>query len=63
MSKSDWDFFNCSEDHEIEYVSSLYTNKKEVKNFIIEKCEDGTINNWKHEELYKFLEENGFRKA
>lgn len=62
MSKNDWDYFNCSEDYEIDYVSNLYEDKRKVKEFIIQKCSNGTIKNWTHEELYEFLEKNGFTK-
>ncbi len=62
MPKSDWKYFNCSEDYEINYVSGLYEKTKEVKEFIKKKCEDGTINDWTHKELYDFLDEKGFTK-
>jgi len=62
MGKSDWEYFNCSEDHEVDYVSSLYKNPTAVKEFIEEKCSDGTINNLTHSELYKLLDDNGFKK-
>lgn len=59
---SDWDLFNCSEDWEFRYVSELYEDPDEVRDFLEEKCDDGTINRWTHKELYDFLKKNGFKK-
>lgn len=63
MSTRDAKYFNCSEKHEADYVSGLYTDREGVKNFLKEKCKDGTIKYWTHEKLHAFLEENGFKRA
>ena len=59
---SDHKHFNCSERHEIQYVSSLYKDKtnKTVKEFLEEKCKSQEINYSTHDEVYKILEKNGF---
>ena len=62
MSKSDWEFFNCSEEWESGYVRSLYTDPQAVKAFLKEKCDSKEINNSTHEEVYKLLKDAGFRK-
>ncbi|WP_156877392.1 hypothetical protein [Psychrilyobacter atlanticus] len=46
MSKSDWEFFYCSE----------------VKEFIEKECLLGNINHMTHKNLYELLEKNGFIK-
>lgn len=62
MGKRDAKFFNCSEAHEIKYVSSLYEDSEAVMEFIKQKCKDKTIHYWTHDKLYAFLEENGYKK-
>jgi len=59
---SDNKFFNCSEEHELTYVSNLYAEKTEVYLFLKEKCGDGTIKYLSHEDLYALLKENGYTK-
>ena len=63
MSK-EYDEFNCSQDHEYRYVSSLYNNKsnKTVREFLEEKCESDEIYNSTHAEVYALLEANGFTR-
>lgn len=57
MPKSDWDYFNCSEKYEIEYVSNLYPgNEKKVKDFLIKNCNNGTIKNFTHSQVYDLIE-------
>ena len=56
--------FNCSQEHEFTYVASLYNDKptKTVKDFLKEKCKSNEIKNSKHKEVYKLLEDNGFKR-
>lgn len=63
MSNRDAKFFNCSEEHEINYVAGKYKDKEKVKEFIKAKCKDKTIHYWTHDKLAALLEENGFEKA
>lgn len=51
----DDNFFNCSEDHELDYIASLYTNKEIVKDFLVEKCKDKTINYSTRKEVYELI--------
>jgi hypothetical protein len=61
MSKEN-EYFNCSEDYENEYVSSLYVKKEKVSETLTTWCENGTIKNTKHSELYVMLEKAGYTK-
>lgn len=49
-------YFNCSQQHEIDYVAGLYKEKEKVRNFLITKCKDGTIKNNTHKEVYQLIE-------
>lgn len=60
MADKDSKYFNCSEEHELEYVSNKYKDKVAVKNFIRSKCKDKTIHYWTQEKLAEFLKENGY---
>lgn len=61
--KKDWKLFNCSEQHEINYVKNQYTNPDAVEVWIREECKSGgKIKNTTHEELYTMLKDTGFRK-
>lgn len=60
--KRDDEFFNCDEDHEFIYVSSMYSEEDEVYKYLEEKCKDGTINYSTHEAVYKMLKEAGYNK-
>ncbi|WP_022655952.1 hypothetical protein [uncultured Desulfovibrio sp.] len=59
---SDHAFFNCSQDHEINYVASLYLEHQKVREYLKEICADGTISHWTHKKLYDHLESQGFTK-
>lgn len=61
MADRDNKFFNCSEEHELNQVSSKYRDKEKVKAFIRGKCKDKTIHYWTHEKLAAYLAENGFQ--
>jgi tryptophanyl-tRNA synthetase len=53
--------FNCSEEHEFDYVSSLYNDTEEVRKFLKDKCKSGDINYSTHKEVYELIEkELGF---
>lgn len=60
MANKDAKYFNCSEVHELNQVSSKYKDREKVKAFIREKCKDKTIHYWTHEKLASYLAENGF---
>jgi len=55
-SKDD-EYFHCSEDHEIEYVSNLYDDPEKVRLFLNKKCDSGDINYSKHKEVYELIED------
>ena len=59
---SDHALFNCSQDHEINYVASLYLEHQKVREYLKEKCADGTISHWTHKKLYEHLESQGYTK-
>ena len=65
MPKSDWELFNCSEKHELDYVVGLYkaTEQDAVSTWIKARCTNGTINNWTHKKLYEALKDAGFTKV
>lgn len=49
-------YFNCSEEHENNYVSSLYgDNQTTVSVFLETECEDNTINYSTHMEVYELI--------
>lgn len=48
-------FFNCSEQHEVDYVSGLYNDSEGVRNFLKKKCADGTIHYSTSLEVYKLI--------
>ncbi len=60
--KRDDKYFNCDEEHEFKYVSSLYLEEDEVYEYLKDKCDDGTIKYSTHKEVYKMLEDVGYTK-
>lgn len=49
-------YFNCSEKHENDYVSSLYGNNKVfVSVFLETACKNNIINYSTHMEVYKLI--------
>ncbi len=48
-------YFNCSQEHELNYVANLYVSSNEVKQFLKRKCSDGTINYKTHYEVYTLI--------
>jgi len=60
----DHKYFNCSEKHELNYVSSLYAEKEEVYNFLKESCENNDIHYSTHDEVYALIKTKlGYDKA
>ena len=61
--KKDYKLFNCSEQHEIDYVKNQYTTPDTVEEWIDEECKSGgKIKNTTHKDLYIMLEDAGFIK-
>ncbi len=60
MSKSDWEYFNCSEKHERNYVVNQYTNSSGVKQALKDLCKEH--NNMTHKFIYNELEKLGYKK-
>lgn len=52
---SDNALFNCDQDHEINYVASLYLEQQKVRELLKEKCADGVISHWTHKKLYAWV--------
>lgn len=48
-------FFNCSEQHEIDYVCRHYKDQNGVRKLLEEKCADGTIKYSTSLEVYKLI--------
>jgi len=48
-------FVNCSEEYELNYVASLYTEKQKVLDFLKKKCADGTIKYSTHKQVYELI--------
>jgi len=54
-------YFNCSQQHEHDYVANLYPNPGKVKEFLKRKCQSGKISNSTHLEVYRLIQsELGF---
>ena len=51
----DDEFFNCSQEHEFQYVSGLYSEKEKVYKYLKEKCADGTIKYSTHMQVYEMI--------
>lgn len=53
----DQKMFNCSQQHEINYVASLYPgNETEVKQALKLDCDSGAIKNFTHAEVYQYIQ-------
>lgn len=50
-------YFNCTQEHEAEYVAGLYpeTVKKEVKDFLKRACQTKLLNNATHQQVYDLI--------
>ena len=51
----DNEHFNCSQEHEFNYVSKLYTEQIKVYNFLKASCEEGDISYSTHKEVYEMI--------
>lgn len=52
----DDDLFMVTQDWDIKYVSSLYTEQDEVYNFLKKKCKDGTLRNHTNLLVYELIQ-------
>ena len=57
-------FFNCSQQHEHDYVASLYPeNEDRVKEFLKKCCDDETFSYSTHDAVYNEIEKKlGLKK-
>lgn len=55
-------YFNCSEEHEFNYVAGLYKKTTDVKAWLKAKCKDGTICYTTHADIYKMLDDEGYER-
>lgn len=54
-------FFNCSEQHEVDYVAGLYEDSEAVRNLLKKRCADSTIHYSTSLEVYEIIKkELGF---
>ncbi len=53
-------YFNCSQEHELTYVSGLYDGEAEiiVYNFLIKSCKNGDIKYSTHMQVYELIEQH-----
>jgi len=49
-------FFNCQQEHEDHYVSSLYSDNIIVSMFLQRKCKSNEIKYSTHKEVYELIE-------
>lgn len=47
--------FNCSQEHELNYVSGLYANKKTVFDFLVISCRNNSLKNSTHMQVYQLI--------
>lgn len=50
-------YFNCSEQHEINYVAGLYDQSDEVREFLRNRCDDCTIHYSTNLEVYQLIKD------
>jgi hypothetical protein len=50
-------FFNCSKQHEVDYVAGLYEDSAGVRDLLAKKCADGTIHYSTNLEVYKIIKD------
>ncbi len=51
-------YFNCSQEHELDYVSGLYADKNGVYDHLKKKCKSGEINYCTHKQVYKMIQDD-----
>ena len=55
-------YFNCSEEHELSYVCSLYADSKVVRQYLVRHCKLGNIKYRTHMQIYILIfHDLGFR--
>ena len=58
-NKRDYEYFNCSEEHEFKYVSGKYIEEKKVYQFLKDKYKSREINYSTHKEVYVMIKKEG----
>jgi len=54
----DDEFFNCSQEHEFDYVANQYPgNEDRVKKFLKSACASGRIRYMTHKKVYELIRE------
>ena len=56
----EYNYFNCDEEYEFDYVAGLFEETKKVKKWLKTNCDNNRIDNTTHIELYKMLCDAGF---
>lgn len=58
-------YFNCTQDHEAEYVAGLYPDREEeVKDFLERACRTKLLNNATHQQVYDLIDKQlGYKQA
>ena len=49
--------FNCSQDHEIDYVANLYADAPTVRKFLKQECAANRIHHSKHMAVYELIKQ------
>lgn len=49
-------FFNCTDQHEVNYVVGLYKDRDGVRKLLEKRCADNTINYSTNLEVYQIIE-------
>lgn len=49
-------FFNCMDEHEVNYVVGLYEDHDKIRDFLRKKCEDKSIHYSTNLEVYQLIE-------
>ncbi len=58
----EYEYFNCDEEHEFDFVSRQYEKHADVKKFLKRLCAKGEINNFTHDDIYILLDEWDYKK-
>ena len=54
--------FNCSQQHEIDFVKRQYTDPATAEKHIKAGCSAGIIKNWTHKKVYEHLASKGLKE-